>query len=179
MESKNFTVLSSKSAICWTGRKPIGWHRGTIAIKEGTLTLINGKLEAGKFVVDTTSVGIADIADPIRNAQFEALLTSDEFLSSEKFPEATFEIISVFQKTDTEYYIEGNLTIKGVTAFASFDTGINISGDVLNATARFVVNRRKYKLKFHSGNLLAHIKDALTNNDIDVKVDICAEVLRV
>ena len=65
MEKKNFKIIAAQSNIDWTGRKITGAHNGTIAIKEGTLVLNEGKLTGGKFVIDTTSIKILDITDPV------------------------------------------------------------------------------------------------------------------
>jgi len=46
METKNFEIVSAQSNIDWTGKKVTGAHNGTIALKEGTLTLHNGQLSA-------------------------------------------------------------------------------------------------------------------------------------
>ena len=58
MENKKFEVVSSLSNIDWKGRKVTGSHNGTISIKEGKFKLNEGKLTAGKFVIDTTAIKV-------------------------------------------------------------------------------------------------------------------------
>src|SRR5688572_22289144 len=116
MKNTKFEISSTQSKIEWVGRKVTGSHNGTIAIKKGELILNDGKLIGGKFNVDTTSIKVLDITDPATNAQFAGHLASDDFFSSQKFPEATLEIISV-----TGNHVEGNLTIKGITHVVGFD----------------------------------------------------------
>ena len=83
MENKKFKIVTALSNIDWIGRKVTGAHYGTIAIKEGTLILNDDKLIGGKFIIDTTSIKILDITDPITNAQFAGHLASDDFFASD------------------------------------------------------------------------------------------------
>src|SRR5882757_7271061 len=131
MENKNFKIVAAQSSIDWIGRKVIGEHNGTISLKKGTLVLNDGKLVSGKFIIDTTSIKILDVTDPATNAQFAGHLASDDFFSSEQFPEASFEIVAV-----TGNHIEGNLTIKGITKPVAFDIAVNVSGDTLTAAGK-------------------------------------------
>jgi hypothetical protein len=48
MKTQKFEIVSSQSNIDWVGKKVTGSHNGTIAIKEGTLSLKDGKLIGGK-----------------------------------------------------------------------------------------------------------------------------------
>jgi len=107
MKNQKFEIVGTQSNIDWVGRKVTGAHNGTIAIKKGELILNDGKLVGGKIVVDTTSVKILDITDPATNGQFAGHLASDDFFSSEKYPEALLEIVSVSGNR-----ADGNLTIK-------------------------------------------------------------------
>ena len=89
MKKQQFNIVVSQSNIDWVGRKVTGAHDGTIAIKQGTLTLDEGKLAAGSFVIDTTSIKILDVTDPATNAQFAGHLASDDFFAIDRYPEAT------------------------------------------------------------------------------------------
>ena len=169
METKNFEIVSAQSNINWTGRKVTGAHNGTIAVKEGTLTFTGDKITGGKFVIDTTSIKILDVTDPATNAQFAGHLASADFFSSEKFPEAIFEIISV-----NGNHIEGNLTIKGITHSIGFDAVVNTNGDTVNASGRIVVDRTKYEMRFRSGNFFKDLGDTLIYNDFELDVNITA-----
>src|SRR6267154_6147498 len=115
MENQKFEIVSPQSNIDWVGKKVTGAHNGTIAVKEGELILNDGKLTGGRFVIDTTSIKILDITDPATNAQFFGHLASDDFFSTEKYPEATLVIISVSGNR-----VKGSLTIKGITHPAGF-----------------------------------------------------------
>jgi polyisoprenoid-binding protein YceI len=170
METKNFEIVSAQSNIDWTGRKVTGAHNGTIAVKKGTLNLTDGKLSGGKFIIDTTSIKILDVTDPATNAQFAGHLASDDFFSSEKFPEAAFDITSV-----NGNHIEGNLTIKNITHPLAFDATINANDDIISASGKIVVDRTLYNMKFRSGNFFKDLGDTLIYNDFDLNVTITAK----
>lgn len=174
MENQKFQIASAQSNIEWVGRKVTGSHNGTIAVKEGELILNDGKIAGGKFVVDTTSIKILDIVDPATNAQFAGHLASDDFFSIQKFPEASFEITST-----TGNHIVGNLTIKGITHPVGFDTEINVGEEQVTATARIVIDRTQYEMKFRSGNFFKDLGDTLIYNDFELNLSITAKVKKV
>lgn len=60
------------------------------------------------FTVETASV-------TTDNEQRDAHLKSDDFFNAEKYPEIKFESTGLKKKSDGEYELEGNLTIRDVT----------------------------------------------------------------
>ncbi|MFD0750061.1 YceI family protein [Mucilaginibacter calamicampi] len=170
METQEFSIENTQSNIEWIGRKVTGAHNGTIAIKAGWLILTGGKLSGGQFVIDTTAINILDITDPATNAQFAGHLASDDFFSSEKYPEALLQITSVEGNR-----INGDLTIKGITHPIAFDADVNVNGDTLSANAKIVIDRTKYEMRFRSGNFFKDLGDTLIYNDFDLNVSITAK----
>nr|WP_294794691.1 YceI family protein [uncultured Mucilaginibacter sp.] len=170
MENQKFTIESAQSNIDWMGRKVTGAHNGTIAIKEGWLTLTDNKLTGGRFVIDTTSINILDVTDPATNAQFFGHLASDDFFSIDKYPEASLQITSV-----TGNHVTGDLTIKGITHPIAFDADVKVNGDALTANAKLVIDRTKYEMRFRSGNFFKDLGDTLIYNDFELDVTITAK----
>lgn len=170
MKTQKFELIPAQSHIDWIGKKVTGAHNGTIAVKAGSLILTNGQLSGGSLVVDTTSIKILDVTDPATNAQFAGHLASDDFFSSEKYPEALLDIISVSGNR-----VEGDLTIKGLMHPIAFDATVNVSGDTLVASAKVVVDRTKYDMKFRSGNFFKDLGDTLIYNDFDLYVSLTAQ----
>lgn len=171
MKTQKFKIDNTRSTIEWVGRKVTGSHNGTIAVKQGELILSNGQLLGGEFVVDTTAIQVLDIADPETNAQFAGHLASDDFFSSHQFPLATLEIISV-----KGTHVEANLTIKGITNHIDFDADVKVTGDELTASARLVVDRTKYDIKYRSRNFFQNLGDTLIFNDFELSVSLTASV---
>jgi polyisoprenoid-binding protein YceI len=172
MKNKKFEIASSQSKIEWVGRKVTGSHNGTIEIKKGDLILNDGKLIGGKFIVDTSSIKVLDITDPEVNAQFAGHLASEDFFSTNKFPEATLEIISADGS-----YVVANLTIKDITYPVGFHAAVNVGGDLLTATAKLVVDRTKYEMKFRSGNFFMDLGDTLIYDDFELNISVTANAV--
>src|ERR1700761_9483767 len=170
MENQKFKIVSTQSNIGWVGKKVTGAHNGTIAVKEGQLILKNDKLAGGIIVVDTASIAILDVTDPATNAQFAGHLASDDFFSTEKYPEATLEITSV-----SGNHVDGTLTIKGISHPVGFNAAVNINRDTLIATGKLVIDRTKYGMKFRSGNFFKDLGDTLIYNDFDLNVNVTAK----
>jgi polyisoprenoid-binding protein YceI len=170
MKTQKFEIVSAQSNIDWVGRKVTGAHNGTIDIKAGELVFNDGKLAGGKITIDTTSIKILDVTDPATNAQFFGHLASDDFFSSEKYPDATLLITEVLDN-----HVEGELTIKGITHPISFDIMINTNGDTLTATGKVVVDRTLYGMRFRSGNFFKDLGDTLIYNDFDLDVSVTAK----
>lgn len=170
MKNQKFEIVGTQSNIDWVGRKVTGAHNGTIAIKKGELILNDGQLIGGKIIVDTTSVKILDITDPATNAQFAGHLASDDFFSSEKYPEAVLEIVSL-----NGSHVNGNLTIKGITHPVGFDAVVKTNGDRLTATGRLVIDRTKYEMKFRSGNFFQNLGDTLIYDHFELDVTVTAK----
>jgi polyisoprenoid-binding protein YceI len=170
MKIQKFKIVGTQSNIDWMGKKVTGAHNGTIAVKEGEIVLTDGKLTDGRFVIDTTSIKILDITDPVTNAQFFGHLASDDFFSTEKYPEATLVIFSV-----SGNHVEGNLTIKGITHPVDFDVAVKVDGDQLTASGKLVIDRTKYEMKFRSGNFFKDLGDTLIYNDFELNVVVTAK----
>jgi polyisoprenoid-binding protein YceI len=171
METQNFKIVSTQSSINWVGKKVTGAHNGSIEIKEGNLILEDDKLVGGKFIIDTTSIKILDIADLETNAQFFGHLASDDFFSSEKYPEALLKITSVSGGN-----IKGDLSIKGITHPVDFQAEVNVNGESLTAVANLVIDRTKYDMKFRSGNFFTNLGDNLIYNNFELSVHITAKI---
>jgi polyisoprenoid-binding protein YceI len=114
------------------------------------------------------------VTDPGTNAQFAEHLASDDFFSSNAFPTAVFETNAVVPLKSGLYHVDGNLTIKGITAPAEFDVTVDISGSTIKASGKLTVDRTLYGMKFRSGNFFKDLGDTLIYNDFDLHVSITA-----
>lgn len=177
MDTKNFKVNSEKSLVEWIGRKVTGAHNGTIGVKEGSFKFEDGKLSAGKFVIDTRSIKIIDIEDAETNAQFASHLASDDFFNSDQYPKATFEITHAEPSDNNLYYVKGDLTIKGITH--SIDSTLQIvrTDNVAVLDTKIVIDRTKFNIKFRSANFFANLGDTLIYNNFDLNVHLVAETI--
>ncbi len=119
----DYNVDTTTSVVNWKGgktfddiNKPEEGHYGIVKLKEGTVKVNNGVLEAGKFVADFTSFESKDLdADAESKGKLDGHLKSADFLDVEKFPTATFEITAVKPVEGGDYNSEvsGNLDFRG------------------------------------------------------------------
>lgn len=172
MNTQIFSIAAPQSNIDWVGRKVTGAHNGTIGIKEGNLVFEHDKLSGGRFVIDVASIKILDVTDPATNAQFAGHLASDDFFSTEQYPEAVFEITTAEPIDSIDYRIDGNLTIKGITHPVSFDAEVNRDGSVVTASGKITVDRTRYNIRFRSGNFFKDLGDTLIYNNFDLHVSL-------
>jgi len=177
METINFKIASANSSVEWTGRKVTGAHNGTIGIKEGNFILNDGKLKSGTVVIDTAAIKILDITDSDTNAQFAGHLASDDFFSIEKFPTASFDILTAKALSNTIYYLEGNLTIKDITHLVGFEAVLEDNRNVISLNGKLIIDRTKYDIKFRSGNFFKDLGDTLIYNDFELNFNITAEAV--
>ena len=174
MKNTIFKIAPAQSRIEWVGKKVTGSHDGTIDLQGGEIILsADGKLVGGRVIVDTTSIKVLDISDPATNAQMTGHLASDDFFSSEKFPEATLEIIAV-----SGNQVTANLTIKDITHPIAFEVSINAGGTLVMASTRLLVDRTKYDMKFRSGNFFQNLGDTLIYNDFELNVTLAAKAVQ-
>ncbi len=170
MENQKFIIDPAQSSIDWVGKKVTGAHNGTIGIKAGQISLNEGKITGGNFIVDTTSIRIQDITDPDTNAQFLGHLISDDFFGTEHFQEANLVINTV-----SGNHIDADLTIKGITHPIDFDAELQLTDNTVSARAKLLVDRTKYGMKFRSGNFFLNLGDTLIYNDFELNLSITAK----
>ncbi|PIF29730.1 polyisoprenoid-binding protein YceI [Flavobacterium sp. 9] len=177
METTNFKIVSSNSNVEWTGRKVTGAHNGTIGIKEGNFILNGGKVKGGNIVINTSTIKILDITDTAANEQFAGHLASDDFFSIEKFPTASFDILSVKEVADNTYYLEGNLTIKDISHVVGFEASLENAENAITLSGKLVIDRTKYDIRFRSGNFFKDLGDTLIYNDFELDFNITAQAI--
>ncbi|WP_353130769.1 YceI family protein [Parapedobacter pyrenivorans] len=163
------TVDTALSNVEWTGRKVSGQHHGHVKIKSGELTVDEGKLVGGNFVIDLTSINNLDLEGEYKG-KLEGHLKSADFFDVENHPEATFEITEVKDGAEAgAVVIAGNLTIRGVSKNITFDAQVEESSDTaLKATADFNIAREDWGVSYKGQ------ADDLISKEINLKVKLVA-----
>jgi polyisoprenoid-binding protein YceI len=167
----SFKVDAVNSELKWHGSKLAYGHSGVISISEGTLSVENGNLTAGNFVIDMKTMKETGNDDAESAAKLVGHLMSPDFFDAEKFPTSKFEITgSTENKTDsTTHTIKGNLTIKDQTKNIEFPAKVMIEGANLTAAAKFSINRNDWGVTYGSG-LSGAIGDKVIGDNIDYQV---------
>ena len=170
-----YMANTEESMIAWKGFKPTGEHNGTIAIKEGKVSVNNDAIESGKFTIDMGSLSVLDIPeDDEDNAKLSGHLKSADFFDIETYPNANFEVTGI-ETVDGKTMLSGNLTMKDATNNISFPVTTEVNGDMMTLTSEtFTIDRSKWNIKYGSKSFFDNLGDKFINDDIELKVTLVA-----
>jgi len=176
MSSVKYLANSAESVIAWQGFKPTGKHNGTINIESGVLTLNDGKVESGSFLIDMNSITDLDMApDDEMNAKLVGHLKSADFFDVEKYPSAAFEVTG-FEEKDGKTMLSGNLTLKEKKNNVTFPVSVVEGTDDLTLTSEtFTIDRSKWDVKYGSKSFFDDLGDKFINDDIELTITLKAK----
>lgn len=157
-------VDAAKSSVKWLGKKVTGEHFGTIAVKEGSLEVANGKVTGGKVVIDMQSLAVDDIKDAGMNGKLVGHLKSDDFFGVANFPTSELVVTKV-ESNGNSHTFSGNLTIKGITNPASFTATSSKDGKSTIYKGVLTIDRTKYNVRYGSKSFFENIGDKAIYDD--------------
>ena len=164
IESNSQTLLkinTEKSTLKWIGEKiTTSQHSGSLDFKSGEMTIKDGLVVSGNFIVDMTSISVEDISGSGKK-RLEGHLKSDDFFSVDKHDKALLSIKGS-KKTDKGFIVDANLTIKDLTHPIQFNM-VSIEGGY---NADLVFDRSKYNVRFRSGSFFENLGDKLIIDDV-------------
>lgn len=182
VESKpNFIVSTKNSIINWTGAKPTGTHTGTIALKDGSFEVTDGKVTGGNFTIDMTSINVTDLEGD-EKASLEAHLKGtgedaekvDHFFNVNAHPTSNYKIVYL-EEANGAYFIKGILTMKGISKPVDFPAEIIVSDtEVKLVSDPFKINRTLWGVNYGSKSIFDDLKDKFINDDIELVIKIKA-----
>lgn len=154
-EPVSYTVNAKESKVDFSGSKKGGYHPGYFPVKDGNVTVVNGKITGGKFTIDVAGIKVTDGA----GEKLEGHLKAPDFFDATKFADAIFEIKSVKYKSAENATISGDLTLKGTTSKISFDAKVReVSETKLFAEANFSIDRTKFGISYGVGNVSSDVQ---------------------
>jgi len=158
------TVNLETSTVDWIGKKITGKHSGTIDLQSADLTIENGTIKGGTFVIDMTSLAVTDLSG--KGAQkLGRHLKSDDFFGVEAHPTATLVITKVTKAgLRNELTVTGDLSIKGQTESVSFPATLTAE----KAEAQLFIDRTKFGIKYGSGSFF----DDLGDNMFELRINL-------
>ena len=159
-------VDAAKSTISWVGKKVTGQHEGTLNLKEGKLIFKGKKVVGGNFTVDMTSMTTTDLKAGQGKEKLDGHLKSEDFFGTEKFPTSTLVFKKIAAKGANVYSVTGDLTIKGITNPITFDLVTTAN----SATAKLIVNRTKYGIRYGSKSFFDSIGDKAIDDEFELSV---------
>lgn len=144
--------------------------RGNFTDVEGTLEGNPENLEQAKI---RFQVGIDSINT--NNEDRDNHLRSADFFDVENYPNMTFESTKISKKTDDEYNLTGNLTIKGETRETTFTAehlGVAVDpwgNKVAGFEAAATISRKQFGLTW---NQTLETGGVLVGDDINIQLEI-------
>ena len=180
---QDIPVNLSTSVVNWEGAKPTGTHTGTISLSEGVVTLQNGAVSGGSFVLDMTSITNTDQKGDMK-AGLEAHLKGlsegkeDHFFNTPVHPTGKFAITKVTKLNNdpsASHLVYGNLTLKGITKEVGFKANIKVNGSSVSVeTPAFTIDRTQWGVNYGSKSIFDDLGDKFVNDDIGLSVTLNA-----
>lgn len=181
--AQTLSVDVSTSIVTWVGSKPTGKHNGIIKISSGTVSVENGVVSAGEFVLDMNSLESTDAGlNAENNAKLSGHLKGEDFFNVTVNPTAKFVVSKVedianhasqdaLALVGATHFITGNLTLKDSTKGVSFPAIINVSDSGVTAIAAFTINRTDWGMHYHDDKSLG---DKFIHHEVKIGFDIKA-----
>ena len=175
-QASKYQVVPSETIIEWVGAKPAGKHNGILSVSEGSVTVDNGNLISGEFILDMNSITVLDLQGD-EKGYLEGHLKgtakpedADHFFNVTKYPTGIFTLKSFDGTTVT-----GDLTIKGTTKMVSFPAQVSITDNEVTLTSKtFAINRVDFGINYGSKSVFDNLKDKFINDDIELLVKVKA-----
>ncbi len=181
---KEYTVDTGSSKILWEGSKVAGTHAGDMKLSSGAVTVSDGKVTGGNFIIDMTSINVTDLEGD-KKAYLEGHLkgsaddNADDFFNVNKYPTSSFEITKV---TDVDgdpaanYLVYGNLTLKDVTKQIGFRAQIDIDAKGVSVkTPKFGIDRTEWGIKYGSDKFFDNLADKAINDKMEIAIELMAK----
>jgi len=178
-----YKVETDKSKVHWVGKKVTGQHNGTLSLKSSEVWVEGKDVTHASITMDMNSIVCEDLTDPEWNKKLVDHLKSDDFFSSDKFPQATFVTKgfspNVEAGSSENYAVTGDLTIKGITKEVSFPVSVEVNGTQLTANGTATLDRTKWDIKYGSGSFFKGLGDNLIYDDFEIEFELTASVEEV
>ena len=171
VESKDYTVSPTESMVNWKAEGVGHGHNGTIAVKSGSFSMKDDKIENGEVIIDMSTIVITDIVDSTDNAKLYGHLTTEDFFNIAEFPEAKLVITDGSDMNN----VKGDLTIKDKTNEITFALSTADENGKLTLTTTLSVDRTKYGIIYSSGNFFEDLGDYLIEDNFDLDITIVTE----
>jgi polyisoprenoid-binding protein YceI len=170
----NYNVNTGASNIVWKAYKVTGEHTGNVKIKNGSLTVADGKLTGGTFEVDMNSITCTDMQGEYAD-KLIGHIKSDDFFGAAKYPTAKYVITKAIP-TDTKgnYKIVGNLTIKSTTKEVKFNANVTEANGAVTANGKMTIDRSEFDVKYGSGSFFDGLGDKTIYDDFDLQISLTA-----
>jgi polyisoprenoid-binding protein YceI len=175
MAPVNYNVDTTASNIVWTAYKVTGQHTGNVKLKNGSLTLTDGKLTGGSFEVDMNSITCTDLQGGMADKVVGHIKSAD-FFGVATFPTSKFVITKAIPvDTKGNYRLVGNMTIKSTTKEVKFNASVTEANGVVTANGKLIIDRSEYDVRYGSGSFFDGLGDKTIYDEFDLQVSLSAK----
>lgn len=172
--------INSASVATWKGYLKTGYlktgyfNNGTIGVVCKDLKVQDGKVKSGSFVLPLSTIENENLpTDSLKHVLVHHLQTKD-FFNMAFHPELLFEItrvdVSKGDAAGTNFVVNGQLTMVGVTRPISFPAKITIANKNISILADIPVDRTKWGIDFATDPALPD--EARIMDNIDIHLDL-------
>jgi len=157
--------VSPDSKLGFVGAKVTAQHVGEFQDFDGTISLVDGKVEGGKVEFE---VRVAKMVVDGGLEKLENHLRSPDFFDVEQFPTARFvstEIKAGSDKPGMTHTVTGNLEIRGTKRSVTFPAKIDVGASAVTASTEFGINRKDF------GIVYPGMPDDLIKDNVLIRVD--------
>ena len=158
----HYTVDPEASQMEWAGRNPNSRHIGTVNIAKGTIDIKDGTV-TGKVEIDMNTIHSINLEGDELQPVLEDHLRSDDFFFTKMFPKAVFTFKKVNRiepgwLTAPSYHVNGELTLRGVSADLEFDATVaHLEDNSLALEAHFDIDRTRWDVIYGSTRFFEHL----------------------
>lgn len=147
------------STLKWTGHAEVGTYApsGSLAVREGQVTLQDGAFSGANLVVDMNSMS-QDNSDLLHH------LKSADFFDVDHYPTATIKIDKVENGT-----VFGTMTIKGKTAPFQSPVKVSEANNSFTITGKVTLDRTKYGIVYNSSSFFSGLGNQAIRNTFEVE----------
>ncbi|WP_419868008.1 YceI family protein [Chryseobacterium sp. CT-SW4] len=180
-----YGVDAATSVVNWKAFHKGGFapRWGTLSVQSGELSLADGQLTSGEFLIDMKSIKVDPASVTEKDKKYtdlEGHLKNEDFFDVEKFPTSDFKItqVSDLQNAPADAIeganktVSGNLTLKGKTLNVSFPAKVTVADNTASVQAKFTVNRADWGIQF--GTSEADPAEWMISKDIEIGIDVKA-----
>jgi len=168
--SGRYEIDQALSVAEWMGRNLFNRHVGTVQLGPGAVLIERGVLTGGHLTVDMTTLRCTDITDPALNAHLIAHLKSDDFFSTEKYPNAEFDISEASIRSgakpgEVNYEIRGDFKLRGTTKPLDVPAVVARKAEgAFTAQARLDIDRTMWGSVYGSAKFFGRLGQHLVND---------------
>lgn len=176
LKDGTYSLSPESSTVAWSAYRVRYGHEGTLGIKDGSVTVVDGQITDAEVILDMTAIQNTDMLQyPARVAKLEADLKSENFFDVEKYPTAAFTLSEATRRNKKgSFDFSGILLMKDIEGVVDFSGDVMNEGDGLRLTGSFAIDRTTWDIRFGSGKFFEDLGDLVISDEITINLDILA-----